>query len=65
MLLVDISAAAEIEDLEKFSKASNDDLDGIIGDDEAAEILEAMLGLAPAVLAAERPKKKRKTSNKV
>ena len=36
-----------------------------IDDDEAAEILEAMLGLAPAVQAAEPPKKRRKSTGKV
>ena len=37
----------------------------IMDDDEAAEILEAMLGLAPAVQASEPAKKRRKGSTRV
>jgi len=37
----------------------------VIDDDEAAEILEAMLGLAPAVQASEPTKKRRKGTSRV
>lgn len=39
--------------------------DDLINEDEAAEILEAMLGLAPAAEAEIAPKKRRRTSQKV
>jgi hypothetical protein len=38
---------------------------GIMDDDEAAEILEAMLGLAPAVQASEPSKRRKKGSSRV
>jgi hypothetical protein len=37
----------------------------LMDDDEAAEILEAMLGLAPAVQASESTKKRRKGTSRV
>jgi uncharacterized protein YcbX len=59
-------AAAAME-AERSENPDDDaeDVNDVIGDDEAAEILEAMLGLAPAALAAEPQKKKRRANWKV
>lgn len=59
------AAAMEIEDSKPCVEEIPEDVNDILGDDEAAEILEAMLGLAPAALATEAPKKKRRNSMKV
>jgi hypothetical protein len=42
-----------------------DPQEGVMDDDEAAEILEAMLGLAPAVQPSEPSKKRRKGTSRV
>lgn len=54
--------AEQSEGRSEFAELPEDTID----DDEAAEILEAMLGLAPAVVqAAEPPKKRRKSTTRV
>ena len=49
------------EDMSDAPEAKEDTID----DDEAAEILEAMLGLAPALQASEPSKKRRRSTTKV
>jgi hypothetical protein len=60
------AAAAALEaELSDGIPGSPEQLEDALDDDEAAEILEAMLGLAPAVEATEPGRKKRKGAAKV
>jgi hypothetical protein len=59
-------AAAAMEADHSDSKSDIEEpQDEIMDDDEAAEILEAMLGLAPAVQTLEPTKKRRKGTSRV
>lgn len=61
-----VFAAAAMEADQPDTKSDiEEEQEEIMDDDEAAEILEAMLGLAPAVQPAEPAKKRRKGTSRV